>query len=233
LTAKSTLPAVSCYDYLLTLDREIKFIWKADLSFATFLFYSYRYPILLNAVLEILGRVTWGWQSAEVQVRVFNVVQFQCTQLKAEKSRPAVVSFNGHRWVWIGSRKWLFVVYVFIRTSPRQNGIDGFWSCTLIILGPHGSYEDYPSLQTVVMGARAASLLSDGIVLVLTCMKTARRGAMRKMMLGDREPTLGDILLKDSTYRSRFLCIINVFALAAGRDPLVSFAISHTTCRTY
>ncbi|PCH40202.1 hypothetical protein WOLCODRAFT_68308, partial [Wolfiporia cocos MD-104 SS10] len=198
------LSAVSCYDYLLTLDREIKFIWKVGLSFTTIFFYSYRYPILLNAILEILGRVMWSWQNVPDSPRTVCIALAQ--------GSPVFASLRVY--AMYGRREWLFVVvlligllsptiwiYVFITTSPRQNGINGFWSCKLIILDPHG----------MVMGARAASLLSDGIVLVLTCMKTVRRGAMRKIiMLGDSEPTLGDILLKDSMYRSQWLCSITL-----------------------
>ncbi|PCH39343.1 hypothetical protein WOLCODRAFT_85389, partial [Wolfiporia cocos MD-104 SS10] len=215
--------AMGCYDYFLTLDREIKFIWKADLSFATLLFYLCRYPILSNALLEVLGRVTWGWQNVE-RYEVSDAVQLQCTQLQAEKPRAAVVSFGGRRWDWIGL-KWLFVIYIFIRTSPTQKGIDGTWTCTLIILGPYGSYEDLAiSLQeTGVMGTRAASLLSDAIVLVLTCIKTARQSTIKVVTLGDQPSTLGDILLKDSAYYflGVFLCVINIFALATGRIPLL------------
>ncbi|PCH39346.1 hypothetical protein WOLCODRAFT_129172 [Wolfiporia cocos MD-104 SS10] len=196
---------MSCYDYFLTLDREIKFIWKADLSFATLLFYSCRYPILLNALLEVLGRVTWGWQN--VEVRLFASLRVYAMYGRS-KWLFAVVLF-------IGLISPIIWIYVFIRTSPRQNGIDGFWSCTLIILGPYESYEKG------VMGARAASLLSDAIVLVLTCIKTARRSTIKAVTLGDRLSTLGDILLKDTAICFSFLCVINIFALATGRIPLL------------
>ncbi|KZT04436.1 uncharacterized protein LAESUDRAFT_657844, partial [Laetiporus sulphureus 93-53] len=43
-----------CYDYILTLDREIKFIWKADLSLATSLFYAFRYAALSNTIIVLL-----------------------------------------------------------------------------------------------------------------------------------------------------------------------------------
>ncbi|PCH40194.1 hypothetical protein WOLCODRAFT_67179, partial [Wolfiporia cocos MD-104 SS10] len=82
--------ALSCYDYLLTLDREIKFIWKADLSFATVLFYSSRYPIVFNAILEILIRVAWDWQNVEVPFASLRV------------------------YAMYGRSKWLFVVVLFI-----------------------------------------------------------------------------------------------------------------------
>lgn len=68
-TRADIFQALCWYDYFLTLDREIKFIWKAEQSLATILFYFYRYPGLLNFIIELLGRMSWhNWQTDAVSV---------------------------------------------------------------------------------------------------------------------------------------------------------------------
>ncbi|TFY58320.1 hypothetical protein EVJ58_g6490 [Rhodofomes roseus] len=53
-----------CYDWCLTLGREIDLIWKSEQSLVTILFYGLRYPAVLNTVIELLSRITWrSWQS--------------------------------------------------------------------------------------------------------------------------------------------------------------------------
>ncbi|PCH35245.1 hypothetical protein WOLCODRAFT_79680, partial [Wolfiporia cocos MD-104 SS10] len=51
--------ALCFYDYFLTLDREIHFIWKTKISFSIVLFYCYRYAALSNLIFELLERDIW------------------------------------------------------------------------------------------------------------------------------------------------------------------------------
>lgn len=56
--------ALCCYDWFLTLDREVESIWKTEQSLVTILFYGIRYPAILNTVIELLTRISWpSWQS--------------------------------------------------------------------------------------------------------------------------------------------------------------------------
>ena len=59
---------VWCYDYLLTLDREIAYIWRAKSSFNKILFIGYRYPVLINTILVFLTVIPWSWQNLSVYV---------------------------------------------------------------------------------------------------------------------------------------------------------------------
>lgn len=63
-TRTNVFQALCWYDFFLTLDREIKFVWKAEQSLATILFYFYRYPGLLNLIIELSGRMSLhNWQT--------------------------------------------------------------------------------------------------------------------------------------------------------------------------
>ena len=56
--------AVWCYDYLLTLDREIQCFWGSKWSFNRVLFIGYRYPALANTGLDYLASLPWSsWQN--------------------------------------------------------------------------------------------------------------------------------------------------------------------------
>ena len=68
--------ALYVYDYLLTLDREIKYFWKAQQSFGTILFYFYRYPALANTIFEVLSRMSASWQTARVSQVIDLVLRF-------------------------------------------------------------------------------------------------------------------------------------------------------------
>ncbi|KZT69912.1 hypothetical protein DAEQUDRAFT_231050 [Daedalea quercina L-15889] len=57
---------VWCYDYLLTLDREIKFFWNSRWSLNKALFFGYRYPPLLNTILDFLINLPLSWQNVSL-----------------------------------------------------------------------------------------------------------------------------------------------------------------------
>ncbi|KZT07009.1 uncharacterized protein LAESUDRAFT_652332, partial [Laetiporus sulphureus 93-53] len=184
-----------CYDYILTLDREIKFIWKADLSLATSLYYASRYAALSNTIIVLLTRIAWtSWQTIYVSLHRHSVLP--CIPVKCLHLCSANINVS--------------MQYIFVVTSPELYVVMGFQACTFSIIGSYSSYE------TLMISARAASLVSDGLVLTLTCMKTARKtdSGFIKSPLG---PSLQDILLRDTTICFAFLCVINVIGIATGR----------------
>ncbi|KAI0729807.1 hypothetical protein C8Q72DRAFT_777325 [Fomitopsis betulina] len=62
------LSALCCYDYCLTLGREVDLIWRGRLSLASVLFYVLRYSALLDTVLVMLGYLSWpSWQTTHVR----------------------------------------------------------------------------------------------------------------------------------------------------------------------
>ena len=51
--------ALVTYDYFLTLDREIAYVWRAKQSLATLSFYGFRYPALFNITIILFIRLSW------------------------------------------------------------------------------------------------------------------------------------------------------------------------------
>lgn len=82
-------------------------------------------------------------------------------------------------------------------TLGDTNTEPGFSSCGLITVGPH-SIPKALTLDTGMIGARVASLVSDSIVLVLTFVKTFKKAHWRDRRIDDVRPTLMGILLRDS-----------------------------------
>ncbi|KZT06992.1 uncharacterized protein LAESUDRAFT_758804 [Laetiporus sulphureus 93-53] len=70
-----TVTVLCCYDYILTLDREIKFIWKADLSFATSLYYAFRYAALCNTIMYVLLMDTTLWFAFLCVINVIGIAK--------------------------------------------------------------------------------------------------------------------------------------------------------------
>ena len=59
--------AVWCFDYLLTLDREIEYFWCSSWSLNKALFFGYRYPPLLYILINIFAILPWpSWQNYHV-----------------------------------------------------------------------------------------------------------------------------------------------------------------------
>ena len=56
-------PVLLCFEYLITMDREIELFWKLKFSSATALFLTNRYLIVMYPALLILGQnfetITW------------------------------------------------------------------------------------------------------------------------------------------------------------------------------
>ncbi|EPT00569.1 hypothetical protein FOMPIDRAFT_1049606 [Fomitopsis schrenkii] len=56
--------ALCCYDFCLTFTRELKFMWKLKPSAVSLLFFTLRYPALLNIIMVVFGYLSWGtWQT--------------------------------------------------------------------------------------------------------------------------------------------------------------------------
>ncbi|KAF9812164.1 hypothetical protein IEO21_06340 [Rhodonia placenta] len=87
---------------------------------------------------------------------------------------------------------WLSQQYIFTRSNVVFSEIKDFQACTLGILGGVQSYEKG------MIVARTASVLSDGLVLILTCTKTVRRKREVDGYLFGWNVTLRAILLRDS-----------------------------------
>ncbi|KZT04437.1 uncharacterized protein LAESUDRAFT_727911 [Laetiporus sulphureus 93-53] len=219
-----SVTALCCYDYVLTLDREIKFIWKTELSFATSLYYAFRYSALFNTIMVLLTRIAWpSWQSnwvgtcgvvLRVQMVLDIIVLVSATIFAALR---VYAIFSRNKWMFglvflSGIINPAISIYIFMLSLPGIHAVMSFQACSFTIVGNRSSYESW------MMAARAASLVSDGLVLTLTCMKTVRMrdSEFITSFLGS---SLKDILLRDTVLCFAFLCVINVIGIATGRLP--------------
>ncbi|KZT67830.1 hypothetical protein DAEQUDRAFT_672388, partial [Daedalea quercina L-15889] len=185
------------YDYLLTLDREIKYFWKSRQSFGTILFYFYRYPALANTILEVLSRMGASWQTAKVR---------RTSPFFAALRVYAI--FHRKRWVFVVVVVTSLVnpgilIYLFTRSIPSIGTVEGFSSCTLALAGSTLNYETCHA--TGMIFARVAGLISDSLVLILTFIKTSQARKIKKDE-SNLESSLRGVLLQDS--KSRFPCTV-------------------------
>lgn len=101
-------------------------------------------------------------------------------------------------------------IYIFVMSSTKLDAVKQFQGCMLDIIGNQHRYE------LLMMIARAASVVSDGIVLILTCVKTLERNKSQNSTRSRKE-TLRGILFKDTAICFGLLCIVNVIGIATGR----------------
>ncbi|KAI0725499.1 hypothetical protein C8Q72DRAFT_888610 [Fomitopsis betulina] len=238
--------ALYVYDYLLTLDREIKYFWKAKQSFGTILFYFYRYPALVNVLFEVLSRMRAPWQTAGRSVVLGSWTRSQMALDGIILVSTAI--FASVRVYALFHRKWwaftvvlvtalinpVILFYLFTRSVPSIGTVEGFSSCTLALAGSTDSYETYvlaslryryaltPTASTGMIAARVAALLADSCVLVLTGIQTRQIGkstgsdSEEDSMLGLKQSLKGT-LLQGTVKTFTLLCLINVIGIATGR----------------
>ncbi|EPT01324.1 hypothetical protein FOMPIDRAFT_1023260 [Fomitopsis schrenkii] len=214
--------ALVTYDYFLTLDREIAYVWRAKQSLATLSFYGFRYPALFNITILLLIRMSWpGLQSnwscnilELVQLAVDIVIIVSSTVFAALR---VYAMFNRSRLLFClvllsGLMNPALLLYIITSRSLRTLDAYGkLGACMLTIIGDDWSYEKW------MIGARVASLVSDSIVLVLTFVKTFKKAHWRDRRIDDVRPTLMGILLRDTVLCFSFLCIVNIIGIATGR----------------
>ncbi|PCH35307.1 hypothetical protein WOLCODRAFT_79634, partial [Wolfiporia cocos MD-104 SS10] len=128
---------VCAYDWFLTLDREIRYVWRAKLSFPTLLYYGCRYPALVNLVLQLLTRAAWrNWQDK----RVIPFISALCAAVRV------FAMFDRNIWVsgavlLIGLISPFISIYLFIVTNPIFMEVERWQICSLSIIGSKYSYE--------------------------------------------------------------------------------------------
>lgn len=212
--------ALCCYDYALTLDREVAYMWRSKQSFATLLFYTCRYSAILNTALELLTRMAWpSWQSDKscgyvqrLQMGLDTAILVTTTIFAALR---VYAIFRRNKWLFVavlisGLINPCISVYVFTKSNPALDDVKGYQACELGILGSQHAYENW------MIGARAASVVSDGLVLVLTCIKTWQPKGLAEVLVMDIGTTIREILLKDTALCFGLLCVVNIIGMATG-----------------
>ncbi|KAI0729823.1 hypothetical protein C8Q72DRAFT_289735 [Fomitopsis betulina] len=227
---------VWCFDYLLTLDREIQYFWYSSWSLNKFLFLGYRYPPLLYILINIFAIPPWpSWQGyhrcgLQDNQRLVLEITPDCScaivlYMQMALSIASMISatlFAALRvFALFGRNRALLalvfltgflnpaiLIYIFSRSIPAP--VSSFQGCSLSITG--GSTTSYEKWTIV---ARAASVLSDGIVLVLTTKKTYSK-VRQSAGLAGHDTVLGT-LLRDASVCFSLLCIMNIIGMGTAR----------------
>ncbi|KAI0734228.1 hypothetical protein C8Q72DRAFT_792040 [Fomitopsis betulina] len=203
--------ALIVYDYILTFDREVRFVWASRQSLGTFLFYGFRYPAVFNIVLVLLARLTFpSWQSSWIPC----VIAFPEMALDIIVLVSATV-FAASRIYAIYNRNWILFslvlvfglvnpaisIYIFTKTLAALIGVSTYMSeiqptqsvmpvatqsCSLTIIGAHSSYQ-----------------------------KTFRKVEASAAGVG-RVSVLKQVLLRDTVVCFGLLCVVNVIGMATG-----------------
>ncbi|KZT07011.1 uncharacterized protein LAESUDRAFT_636977, partial [Laetiporus sulphureus 93-53] len=138
------------------------FIWKADLSFATSLYYAFRYTALFNTIMILLTQIAWtSWQSISVTSSLQQMAIRLGSLVRNDRSShlPCAFQIVGNYTLFERCVPAIFTVdidYSNMRLVVRMTFSRTSESHILIVYA------------TVMMAATAASLVSDGLVLTLT-----------------------------------------------------------------
>ncbi|KAI0777478.1 hypothetical protein BD413DRAFT_467412, partial [Trametes elegans] len=195
------------WDYLVTLDREVEFVWGQRFSAASALFVVNRYVNLLITILELVEQATF--QTAEVYV---SNVESSCVPIVRILQSLLIVTtfivalFATLRVYATWSRDWrpaLPILVLSLVTPAADIYLD---VSSRPILAPQPSVgcaisthvdRDTRSRQvtSLVIAERAATIAYDALVLVFTLLKTANA---REIALSlHQHPNLPALLLRD------------------------------------
>ncbi|RPD79339.1 hypothetical protein L226DRAFT_455307, partial [Lentinus tigrinus ALCF2SS1-7] len=193
--------ALFLWDYFVTLDREIEYVWGQKLSAASVLFISNRYVNLLITILELIEQAPF--QTPERSVRCPPVVRvLQSLLILASFIVAIFVTLRVYA-TW--SRDWrpaLPILALALLTPAANLYIDIIGTpipaprpsvgCAIQTNIDPGVY------SKIVIAERATTTAYDFLILLFTLMKTAK---VRKAALSlDVHPSLMVLLLRDGTF---------------------------------
>ncbi|EMD35689.1 hypothetical protein CERSUDRAFT_75233 [Gelatoporia subvermispora B] len=149
-----------CYDYFLTLDDEVEYIWQKKFSFPTFIFYVVRYLALLDTLFVIAEAYPWPGQT-----------DLSCVILGWMESAIYValpLAAAGLTFL-LGVVNPVVLIYCLLTESFGVSSPIPLTCGANITINATVWESRTPA---GVIGTRASSVLSDGLVLLLTWMKT-------------------------------------------------------------
>ncbi|KAI0729812.1 hypothetical protein C8Q72DRAFT_288967 [Fomitopsis betulina] len=203
---------VWCFDYLLTIDKEIQYFWRSSWSLSKFLFLGYCYPPLLYILINIFATVPWpSWQGYHLCNLAIHADATEYHQHLLVAKCYVIRRAPRLRTVWSQpSAVRACLPHRVPKSCHFDPPVSSFQGCSLSISG--GSTTSYEKWTIV---ARAASVLSDGIVLVLT-MKKTYSNARQSAGLEVHDILLGAIL-RDVSVCFSLLCIMNIIGMGTAR----------------
>ncbi|KAI0685094.1 hypothetical protein BC835DRAFT_1421587 [Cytidiella melzeri] len=210
--------ALYCYEWMVTLDQEVKYVWAQRWTLSTWIFAVNRYASLVYSILMLAPTPTF-----------IRSVFLHLSQYTILLQFIVAASFSGLRVFALSSRNiWLFLVVFFLNMVPFATNMFHYITdpveftddaeC-LAPLGTSAKVElGYILDATVAFTTRGSIILADVIVLVVTWVKTV--GTVREASRINIKVPLSEILLRDGTLF--FICLlgINVFILLVNDLPL-------------
>ncbi|KAI0360496.1 hypothetical protein OH77DRAFT_1433901 [Trametes cingulata] len=225
--------ALFCYDYLLTIDREVR-LWQQGSSFATLLFSAVRYPALLNTIFVIMDLTSWKgmsdtgsrpWWEADSQLSCSCTVVTRIEMVLDIIVLTAAALFSSLRVYAVSGRdrRWTALTLVFGLVSPAiviltfvdmRNRVlavaPGSTICGFSTTIAKGAYENW------MIGARTSSVFADLIVLAVTWARILPvcRPLARGTLAANGKTSLSGIILEDGTVYFLVLLAANVVGLS-------------------
>ncbi|EED83139.1 predicted protein [Postia placenta Mad-698-R] len=182
------------------------YIWNAEKTFPTLLFFAYRYSALLNLVNELLARVAWPrWQTMTMTI-------LSGAGVRVDESDHIHLHLR-HVGTYTRLRERIHSLYSVNHWQSNDYEIRGYRATSDM-----GQYS-YVLDTLVMMVAKGASVISDGLVLILTCVKTLSSTCTMDSVNGKKD-TLSSILLKDrdvSRLQPKLLGVVNIIGIATRR----------------
>jgi len=213
--------ALICYDYCLTFDREVKYFWKAKLTPMSLLFYVIRYSAVTSTALIIVESTLPGitdkscgilvpFSLALGTVILLGAAVFSAVRVYAI-SRRSKLLFAITLCMGLASPAitiYLATVSLYMKGGPPE---------TMLVTCFYQSTISGTQYTSWMMGARAAAMLSDGFVLLLTW-KHSREANTAVLPRGG---SLSYVLLRDNVMYFGLLFAINLVGLAVNEMQLI------------
>jgi len=224
------------YDYLLTLQDEIRCIWKRKFSFATVLFFVNRYVTLLYRTLMIVQMLPWANLPEDQADAICNgVLRFnEVLTIMLEITVATFMSLRMYA-IWSSDRRIFAVVMLLGIVQPAVN-IYYYTTLEIVAVPPPftGCGENVllsPSASTALsIFNRVFAIIDDAVILILTWVKTA--GIIKHFSSLKIHTSLVTMLLRDGTVYFAFLLILNIANLVAieeqafGAIPAISDVVT-------
>ncbi|KAI0674489.1 hypothetical protein C8Q78DRAFT_989412 [Trametes maxima] len=172
--------ALICYDYLLTLSREMRHVWRRGRSNAVVLFCVVRYPALIGALAAILALAPWRGMSNEEYVQVLVSCGIKTRTLArvdpAYQRIPTKPVFSALRVHALSARNsWLFgLTLVLGLVNPMLTSLTLAEMAISSSVDPHLRVCNYSNQMANVAStrgviiARSSSIIADVLVIVVT-----------------------------------------------------------------
>ncbi|KAI0687826.1 hypothetical protein BC835DRAFT_1419660 [Cytidiella melzeri] len=203
--------ALYCFDWLVTLDQEAKYIWAKRWTLSTWVFAINRYASLLYAILSVVTPPTLNRLVIPFMARrtVSDILKLSISAA----SDADIVSAPVCR---IGA---VFRVTGLCTVQPQYLALSGG-----IFLEYGFLCREYELSAIVSFSTRGCVILADVIVLVVTWIKAI--GVVRAASRLDLKVPLSEILIRDGTIFFIALLGINIYVLLANGLPTTSTDIS-------